>query len=68
MAVHRVHEFFVHIGESELTDKQNVEQARQFVESEGHDFELEDDITIETFTSESEAEQMKKDVLAILSK
>lgn len=66
MTVHQVHEFFIHIEESELTNKQNVEKARQFVENEGYDFELENGLTIETLNSEAEANQLEIEVLNIL--
>ena len=66
MAVHQIHEFFIHIDESELRNKDNVEKAKAFVENESYDFLVEGDLTIETFSSESEANQLEIEVLNIL--
>lgn len=66
MAVHQMDEFFIHIVESELSNKDNVEKARQLVEGQGYNFQLEVDLTIEVLNSEHEANQLEIEVLNIL--
>jgi hypothetical protein len=66
MSVHQINEFFIDIETPDLSNKANVQKAKQFTENNGYDFLLDDSLIIETFNSESEAKQFEDQVLEIL--
>ena len=66
MPVHQTQEFHIAINVEQLTSPEHVEKVSQLCGDNGYDCIIDHGLVIETFSSESEAEQFEKKVISIL--